>query len=85
VLEKPNVEPIIAIGIVIWTMQDGILFDYILVTHNDGVACEHRHTTWKPKFHMEKKKEKLVWNRSSIVSAVGGIKVCHNWSILETC
>ncbi len=85
VLEKPNLEPIIAIGIVIWTMQDGILFDNILVTRNEGVASEHRDTTWKPKFHMEKKKEKLVWDRSNIISAVGGIKVCHNWSISESC
>jgi len=36
VLEKPNLEPIIAIGIVNWTMQDGILFDNILVTRNEG-------------------------------------------------
>jgi len=85
VLEKPNLEPIIAIAIVIWTMQDGILFDNILVTCNEGVVSEHRDTTWKPKFHMEKKKEKLVWDRSNIISAVGGIKVCHNWSISESC
>ncbi len=85
VLEKPNLEPIIAIGIVIWTMQGGILFDNILVTRNEGVASEHRDTTWKPKFHMEKKKEKLVWDRSNIISAVGGIKVCDNWSISESC
>ncbi|KAI3846035.1 hypothetical protein MKW92_001019 [Papaver armeniacum] len=34
-LDKPNFEPIAAIGIEIWTMQDGILFDNILIANEE--------------------------------------------------
>ncbi|GMI72229.1 calnexin 1 [Hibiscus trionum] len=57
-LEKPDFEPIAAIGIEIWTMQDGILFDNILIAKNDKVAESYRETTWKPKFEVEKEKQK---------------------------
>ncbi|KAM5571480.1 hypothetical protein ABKV19_011859 [Rosa sericea] len=57
-LEKPNFEPIAAIGIEIWTMQDGILFDNILITKDEKVAHSYRETQWKPKFEVEKEKEK---------------------------
>jgi calnexin len=56
-LEKPNLEAVAAIGIEIWTMQDGILFDNILVAHDEGVAEEYRKTTWLPKHTAEKEKE----------------------------
>ncbi|KAL1364585.1 hypothetical protein HN51_012745 [Arachis hypogaea] len=57
-LEKPDFEPIAAIGIEIWTMQDGILFDNILIAKDDKVAASYRETTWKPKFAVEKEKQK---------------------------
>jgi calnexin len=56
-LEKPDLEAVAAIGIEIWTMQDGILFDNILVAHDEGVAEEYRKTTWQPKHTAEKEKE----------------------------
>ncbi|KAL2631672.1 hypothetical protein R1flu_016358 [Riccia fluitans] len=55
-LEKPNLESIAAIGIEIWTMQDGILFDNVLVTHDEEEATGYREKTWKPKFEAEKSK-----------------------------
>ncbi|KAL2347118.1 hypothetical protein Fmac_001118 [Flemingia macrophylla] len=57
-LAKPNFEPIAAIGIEIWTMQDGILFDNILIANDDKIADSYRETTWKPKFTVEKEKQK---------------------------
>ncbi|CAL0325247.1 unnamed protein product [Lupinus luteus] len=57
-LGKPNFEPIAAIGIEIWTMQDGILFDNILIAKDDKIAASYRETTWKPKFTIEKEKQK---------------------------
>ncbi|KAJ7516550.1 hypothetical protein O6H91_22G062500 [Diphasiastrum complanatum] len=58
-LDHPNLEPIAAIGIEIWTMQDGILFDNIVVAHDEAVAQEYREKTWKTKFDVEKEKQKL--------------------------
>lgn len=55
---EPNFEPISAVGIEIWTMQDGILFDNILITCDENVADLYRETTWKPKFEVEKAKHK---------------------------
>jgi len=57
-LEKPDFEPIAAIGIEIWTMQDGVLFDNILIAGDEKVAESYRLTTWKPKFDLEKEKQK---------------------------
>ncbi|MCL7033282.1 hypothetical protein MKW94_016296 [Papaver nudicaule] len=57
-LDKPNFEPIAAIGIEIWTMQDGILFDNILIASDEKVAESYRTTTWKPKYEAEKEKQK---------------------------
>ncbi|KAL6972942.1 hypothetical protein U1Q18_027116 [Sarracenia purpurea var. burkii] len=57
-LDKPDFEPIAAIGIEIWTMQDGILFDNILIASNDKVAESYRVKAWKPKFEVEKEKQK---------------------------
>ncbi|KAK1259911.1 hypothetical protein QJS04_geneDACA021518 [Acorus gramineus] len=57
-LEKPDFEPIAALGIEIWTMQDGILFDNILIADEEKVAESYREKTWKPKFDVEKEKQK---------------------------
>ncbi|KAL6995719.1 hypothetical protein U1Q18_005853 [Sarracenia purpurea var. burkii] len=57
-LDKPDFEPIAAIGIEIWTMQDGILFDNILIASNEKVAESYRDKAWKPKFEVEKEKQK---------------------------
>ncbi|KAJ9163979.1 hypothetical protein P3X46_023598 [Hevea brasiliensis] len=57
-LEKPDFEPIAAVGIEIWTMQDGILFGNILIADNEKVAESLRQTKWKPKFGIEKEKQK---------------------------
>ncbi|KAF5743636.1 hypothetical protein HS088_TW08G00221 [Tripterygium wilfordii] len=58
-LDKPDFEPIAAIGIEIWTMQDGILFDNILIAKDETVAEAYWETTWKPKFTVEKEKQKV--------------------------
>ncbi|KAE8697321.1 Calnexin-like protein [Hibiscus syriacus] len=57
-VNKPDFEPIAAIGIEIWTMQDGILFDNILIAKNEKVAKSYRDTQWKPKFGIERRKLK---------------------------
>ncbi|CAH1439320.1 unnamed protein product [Lactuca virosa] len=57
-LETPNFEPIAAIGIEIWTMQDGILFDNVLIASDEKTAETIRETTWKPKFKVEEEKQK---------------------------
>lgn len=56
--DKPDFEPIAAIGIEIWTMQDGILFDNVLIAGDEKSAESYRQTTWKPKFQAEKEKLK---------------------------
>eukprot|EP00271_Cylindrocystis_brebissonii_P013302 TRINITY_DN33038_c0_g1_i1.p1 TRINITY_DN33038_c0_g1~~TRINITY_DN33038_c0_g1_i1.p1 ORF type:complete len:587 (+),score=164.23 TRINITY_DN33038_c0_g1_i1:221-1981(+) len=57
-LERPNLEPVAAVGIEIWTMSDGFVFDNILVTDDEAAAAEYRATTWKPKFEKESALEK---------------------------
>ncbi|XP_075661406.1 calnexin homolog [Castanea sativa] len=57
-LERPDFEPVAAIGIEIWTMQDGILFDNFLIAKDEKTAESYRETTWKPKFEVEKEKQK---------------------------
>lgn len=56
--ERPDLETVAAVGIEIWTMEDGILFDNILVTHDEAAAAEYRETTWKPKHAVEAAAEK---------------------------
>ncbi|CAM6092843.1 unnamed protein product [Calypogeia fissa] len=56
-LERLNVEPIAAVGIEIWTMEDGILFDNILITKDEAEAAKIRETIWRPKFKVEKERE----------------------------
>ncbi|XP_074573254.1 calnexin homolog [Curcuma longa] len=57
-LDKPEIEPIAAIGIEIWTMQDGILFDNILIDTDEKVSESYRLEAWKPKYEVEKEKQK---------------------------
>ncbi|KAH7683384.1 Calreticulin/calnexin protein [Dioscorea alata] len=57
-LDKPDFEPIAAIGIEIWTMQDGILFDNILIASDEKKAESYRDEKWKPKYTSEKEKQK---------------------------
>ncbi|KAJ6842190.1 calnexin-like protein [Iris pallida] len=57
-LDRPEFEPIAAIGIEIWTMQDGILFDNILIASDEKVAESYREKNWKPKYDAEKEKQK---------------------------
>ncbi|RAL41445.1 hypothetical protein DM860_010239 [Cuscuta australis] len=57
-LDQPNFEPVAAIGIEIWTMQDGILFDNILIASDEKTAESYRKDAWKPKFDAEKLKQK---------------------------
>ncbi|KAL6980011.1 hypothetical protein U1Q18_021662 [Sarracenia purpurea var. burkii] len=57
-LDKPDFEPIAAIGIEIRTMQDGILFDNILIASNEKVAESYSDKAWKPKFEVEKEKQR---------------------------
>uniref|UniRef100_A0A6N2MN71 Uncharacterized protein n=1 Tax=Salix viminalis TaxID=40686 RepID=A0A6N2MN71_SALVM len=39
-------------------MQDGILFDNVLIAKDEKFAASIRDTTWKPKFDAEKEKQK---------------------------
>jgi calnexin len=84
-LEKPNLEAVAAIGIEIWTMQDGILFDNILVAHDEKVAEEYRKTTWEPKYLIEKEKDAAEAKVEKVEKSAGvaGIKV--HTDILRTC
>uniref|UniRef100_A0A5B7C4N9 Putative Calnexin-1-like protein n=1 Tax=Davidia involucrata TaxID=16924 RepID=A0A5B7C4N9_DAVIN len=71
-LEKPDFEPLAAIGIEIWTMQDGILFDNFLIASNEKVAETYRETTWKPKFEVEKEKQKAEDEAAGISDGLKG-------------
>ncbi|XAR50414.1 hypothetical protein NMG60_11004733 [Bertholletia excelsa] len=68
-IDTPNFEPIAAIGIEIWTMQSGILFDNILIADNEKVAESYRATAWKPKFEIEKERK-----RAEEAASGGGLK-----------
>ncbi|CAA7396012.1 unnamed protein product [Spirodela intermedia] len=73
-IEKPDFEPIAAIGIEIWTMQDGILFDNILISDNEKVAESYRETVWKPKYQVEKEKEKAEEKAPGLPGSLSGIQ-----------
>ncbi|KAJ8617948.1 hypothetical protein MRB53_014134 [Persea americana] len=72
-LDRPDFEPVAAIGIEIWTMQDGILFDNILIASDEKVAESYREKTWKPKFEVEKAKEKAE-DAASASDSLAGFK-----------
>ncbi|XP_058102704.1 calnexin homolog [Magnolia sinica] len=73
-LEKPDFEPIAAIGIEIWTMQDGILFDNILIASDEKVAASYRETKWKPKFEVENEKQKAEEAAAAASDGLTGIQ-----------
>lgn len=73
-LDKPDFEPIAAVGIEIWTMQDGLLFDNILIAKDEKVAESYRETTWKPKYEVEKEKQKAE-DEAASSDGVAGIQV----------
>uniref|UniRef100_A0A1D1Z8F9 Calnexin 1 n=1 Tax=Anthurium amnicola TaxID=1678845 RepID=A0A1D1Z8F9_9ARAE len=73
-LEKPDFEPITAVGIEIWTMQDGILFDNILIADDEKVAESIREKTWKPKFDVEKEKQKAEEAAAGLSDGLSGIQ-----------
>ncbi|KAI3512756.1 hypothetical protein L1887_20075 [Cichorium endivia] len=72
-LENPNFDPIAAVGIEIWTMQDGILFDNILIGNDEKVATSIRDATWKPKFLVEDEKRKAE-EKSTGLEGLKGIQ-----------
>ncbi|KAL0380310.1 UNVERIFIED_CONTAM: Calnexin1 [Sesamum angustifolium] len=77
-LDRPNFEPIAAVGIEIWTMQDGILFNNILIASSEKVAESYRETAWKPKFEVEKEKQKEEEAKES--DGLKGVqKVCFDY------
>ncbi|OVA17329.1 Calreticulin/calnexin [Macleaya cordata] len=73
-LDKPDFEPVAAIGIEIWTMQDGILFDNILIASDEKVAESYRETTWKPKFEVEKEKQKAEEAAAGLSDGLSGFQ-----------
>ncbi|CAI0547985.1 unnamed protein product [Linum tenue] len=73
-LEKPDFEPIAAVGIEIWTMQDGILFDNILIAKDEKEAELHREGPWKPKFDAEKEKQKAEEAAATGSDGLAGIQ-----------
>jgi len=73
-LDRPNLEAIAAIGIEIWTVQDGMLFDNILIADDVSDAKEYRDKYWKPKFEVEKDKEKEEEAGAHILGSLAGIK-----------
>jgi hypothetical protein len=54
-------------------MQDGILFDNILIASDEKVADTYRETTWKPKFEVEK--EKLKAEEATAGHGISSFKV----------
>ncbi|CAK9226050.1 unnamed protein product [Sphagnum troendelagicum] len=82
-VEKLHLEPISAIGIEIWTMQDGILFDDILVTHDEADAQKYRDKTWKPKFDAEKQREAMEDKENDIMNVNRPPRNMKEW-IFET-
>ena len=78
-ITKPNFELIGGIGIDLWTMDGGIMFDNILITHNESVARDVREKHWKPKFDAEVKQiavENEEKQYHNILKAPSTIKVC---------
>lgn len=73
-LETPNYEPIAAVGIEIWTMQDGILFDNILISSDEKTAENYRAIAWKPKFEAEKEKQKAEEAAAAASDGISGIQ-----------
>ncbi|XP_072976015.1 calnexin homolog [Typha angustifolia] len=73
-LDKPDFEPIAAVGIEIWTMQDGILFDNILISDDEKVAGSYRDNAWKPKYEVEKEKQKADDEAAGLSDGLSGFQ-----------
>ncbi|KAF6148248.1 hypothetical protein GIB67_012023 [Kingdonia uniflora] len=75
-VDNPKCEatPGCAIGIEIWTIQDGILFDNILIAADEKVAESYRDTTWKPKFKVDKEKHKSEDEAAGISDWLAGFQ-----------
>ncbi|CAO2826921.1 unnamed protein product [Amaranthus hypochondriacus] len=73
-LTTPDFEPIAAVGIEIWTMQDGILFDNILIADDEKTAESYRESQWKPKFDAEKEKQKAEEEATRSADGISGIQ-----------
>ncbi|KAL6319588.1 hypothetical protein AAG906_014264 [Vitis piasezkii] len=58
-LDHPDIEPVAAIGIEIWTMQDGILFDNILITSDEKTAESYRRPHGSQNLKLRKRNRKL--------------------------
>nr|XP_010910131.1 calnexin homolog [Elaeis guineensis] len=72
--DKPDFEPIASIGIEIWTMQDGILFDNILIAVDEKVAELYREKMWKPKYEAEQSKQKAEEAASGFSDGLAGFE-----------
>ncbi|MQL77961.1 hypothetical protein Taro_010383 [Colocasia esculenta] len=73
-LDKPDFELIAAVGIEIWTMQDGILFDNILIADDEKVAELYREKTWKSKYDVEKERQKAEEAAAGLSDGLSGIQ-----------
>ncbi|KAG0626308.1 hypothetical protein M758_2G118100, partial [Ceratodon purpureus] len=82
---RPHFENIGRIGIEIWSMDESIIFDNILITNNESFASEIRMKTWDRKIKAEKQIEddsddeegslkKIIKNPSSMKIAVKTIE-----------
>ncbi|KAK6924591.1 hypothetical protein RJ641_008917 [Dillenia turbinata] len=58
----------------IWTRQDGILFDNILIASDEKTAATYRDTTSQPKFQVEKEKQKAEYTASSLSDGLSGLQ-----------
>jgi calnexin len=76
-LHKPDFDPIAAIGIEIWTMQDGILFDNIVIADDEKVATSILEKTWKPKFDVEKEKQMAEQAAAGSSDGLSEFQVIH--------
>ncbi|WOG81454.1 hypothetical protein DCAR_0100601 [Daucus carota subsp. sativus] len=56
-------------------IQDVILFDNILIANDEKVAESYRQTVWKPKFDVEKEKQKAEEETSSLSDSLKGFQV----------
>ncbi|KAI9228882.1 MAG: calnexin [Piptocephalis tieghemiana] len=52
-----NLDPMIAVGFELWTMQSDILFDNLYIGHSEEEAKTLAETSWRPKHEAEKKLE----------------------------
>lgn len=53
-----NIAPIGAIGLELWTMQDGFLFDNVIISQDETAAKDFAQQTWEKRFALEDSNEK---------------------------